>query len=112
MSKNIAAAEILEAAAFVIGTGHFCKGNSAVDANGSLTRFESGKTVAWCLVGAMSAARYTLGHKNEDLHSAELAIQKVIRRQTLWSWNDAPSRTAAEVETAMLQAAANLRGEA
>ena len=111
MNNNIAAAEILEAAAFVIGTGHFCKHSLAKDINGDGVSQISETAVAWCSVGALVEADETLGHG--VVHLSSMALRKVINGwKCVGDWNNARERTAAEVETAMLQAAANLRGEA
>jgi len=100
MSINSDAADILESAAFVIGTGHHAKG-----------RFWDG--YGWCALGAMGSADLEL-RGNEDAHAVALdALQRVIGGvATIAAWNDAPERTPEEVEAAMLKAAARLRGEA
>ena len=79
MSINSDAADILESAAFVIGTGHHAKGT-----------FWDG--YGWCALGAMGSANIELCG-NDDVHAVALdALQRVIGGgATIAAWNDAQS---------------------
>lgn len=111
MNNNIAAAEILESAAFVIGTGHHCKNTTAINQDGESVSPNNFYAVAWCALGALKEALTAFSKGAIVYNDAKYALEWIIGSSVL-NWNDAPERTAAEVEAAMLQAAANLRGEA
>lgn len=110
MSINSDAADLLESAAFVIGTGHHAKGHYAKNLRGDLTSRASPEACSWCAIGAICAAA-------DELHfgigAYELAVDALDEDVGfIPAWNDAPERTPEEVEAAMLKAAARLLGEA
>jgi hypothetical protein len=112
MTGNMAA-EILEAAAFVIGTGHHTKGRYACDSGGEQTPAYDNAACAWCLIGAIHVASSALYPGELQLRQLALgATSKTIKRKSLAHYNDAAERTPKEVEAALLKAAAMLRGEA
>lgn len=59
-------------------------------------------TVAWDGLTARTSAAWRMGMT---------ALAETIGTKSLSQWNDAPERTADEVITALLEAAARLRGE-
>jgi hypothetical protein len=98
MSIETDAADILESAAFVIGTGHHAKG-AFFDDHG------------WCALGAIREADGAL-RGDSQAHSAACHALYLVIGVPIAVWNDLPERTPEEVESAMLKAAAKLRGEA
>ena len=110
MSINSDAADILEAAAFVIGTGHHAKGHYARTSNGLLSDLHAPDAHKWDVYAAMLCAQDSLAVSSWAFMAAINALQAEVRY--INEWNDAPERTPAEVEAAMLKAAAKLRGEA
>ena len=112
MSINSDAADILESAAFVIGTGHHAKNYVAVNARKKECETFSDNACAWCALGAIEAASDALVTDYNARHLAKGALYLAIGSNSIALWNDAPERTPAEVEAAMLKAAAKLRGEA
>lgn len=112
MSVETDAADILESAAFVIGTGHHAKRYAAVSASKRECNTYSKEACAWCAIGAIDAAYETLGTSCSAFATARDALRQAIGGFYIVPWNDAPERTPEEVEAAMLKAAAKLRGEA
>jgi hypothetical protein len=113
MNENIAAAEILESAAFVVGTGHHTKGGYARGSDGKQTAPDDNAACAWCLIGAIYVASSALYPGVLQLRRLAVdATRKTIKRKNLARYNDAAKRTPEEVEAALLKAATVLRGEA
>lgn len=108
---NLNAAEILEAAAFVIGTGHWCQGQEARNGRGVPVSPYSDEACRWCAEGALTTANKSLRYPSETYEIAIKAMRKIIETHVVAWWNDEPKRAAEEVEQAMLEAAARLRGE-
>ena len=110
MSINSDAADLLESAAFVIGTGHHAKGYYAKNLRGDETSRASPEACSWCAIGAILAAEDEFHFGLDAYDLAMDALDEDVG--FIPAWNDARERTPAEVEAAMLKAAAKLRGEA
>lgn len=107
MSINTQAADAVEAGAFVIRGGFWCKGYYAKDADKDLVEWDAQSACSWCGVGSLYAQFD--GTNSVAIRRAEQALSDAVGDH-FPAWQDEPGRTAEEVADAMEAAAAALRG--